>query len=645
MNLTLSMSKLYSLSKFFIALILIFFFEHTFSQDNYSEVFSSNVKNLRKSPAPISFSGSYRFLGYVRNQKNTFPGNSGKTLDIVSGDFYRQPMLLLRLKGLTKDNISFGADLMINSNYKGPSIASNSDLTLQLGLNLRTSFNTKFGKFKFSSGGVNWYRQSRLTVWGNRSFNRTSIFHRRPSTALNRTPIARYENYYKNGLIDQGIRYGSRAFQGFFFSGQNLPYKLSFKGVVGKSSLNRSSLTNSDNFTGCLRVNKKFNNKLNIAYNFLKSYASINPKTNELKQYIIHTSEFSKKWKKFSLKLETALGNYSSPEYDLKYGEAIIFNFKTSKSYKTPLDLQIYRISPQFVNLTGNFLNTTVSEVFPNISGIGTTVRTPFQSPIIGLGTYTNNRQGISINAEHSFGKFNINGGIGFFTEIDTSDAALSYRYNINTETLSRLQLFRQNWGPYNSLNTTFRNIFEEVEISDTNALGKSNFKKFFNTVEFQVKYKNMIKGHKFYIFSLSRFNSCQKKINVLPQYNLDAFISIFSQEFDFNFQLNTNTSLIFTYGIERVIGNSSTGLGDQDRTLGGSPINVLFETLGIKKFNPNNFSRNQRNRLIGFGVDYKIGKRAMLFLRHNLYKYYDPNFILNNIEGSETMLELKILF
>jgi len=61
------MSKLYSLSKFFIAIILIFFFEHSFSQDNYSEVFSSNVKNLRKSPLPISFSGAYRFLGYVRN--------------------------------------------------------------------------------------------------------------------------------------------------------------------------------------------------------------------------------------------------------------------------------------------------------------------------------------------------------------------------------------------------------------------------------------------------------------------------------------------------------------------------------------------------------------------------------------------------
>ena len=34
-----------------------------------------------------------------------------------------------------------------------------------------------------------------------------------------------------------------------------------------------------------------------------------------------------------------------------------------------------------------------------------------------------------------------------------------------------------------------------------------------------------------------------------------------------------------------------------------------------------------------------------MLFIRHNWYKYYDPNFVLNNLRGTETMLEIKILF
>jgi hypothetical protein len=630
-------------------LIIIFFYSTHFSQNNASlnSVFSSNVKSFKSSSVPISFSGFYRFLGYGRNQNETFQNINGKSLVLLSGDYYRVPMLLLKLKGLTKDNISFGADFMINSSYKGPKESNSKILTLNLGLNLRTSFKTKFGRFKLSSGGVSWYKQSRLTVWGNRTYNRRSIYDRMPQTALTRTPNVRYEKYYKNGLIDQGIRYGSRAFQGLFFSGQNLPYKFSFKGVLGKSNFNRSIFNTSDNFTSCFKVNKKFNNKFNISYNYLNSVASLDTLTDNAKKYNIHTIELTKKWSKIILNFETGIGNYSSPIYDFKYGEALIFNIKTVKSVKIPLDIQLYRISPQFVNLTGNLLNTTVLEVFPNISGIGTTVRTPFNSPIVGLGSHTNNRQGISFNAEHSFGKLKINGGLGVFTEIDTSYASLSYNYNVNAQTLSRFSIFRRNWGPYNSLNSIFRQVFENVAISDTNSTEKASFKKFFNTLEFQAKYKNTVGKHKFYIFSLTRLNSCQKEMKFLPQYNIKAktLISQFSQELDFSLELNSSATCILTYGIERVIGNSLTGLGDQDITLGGNTINNLLESIGIDKFSENNFSKNQQNRLIGIGIDYKIGKKAMLFIRHNWYKYYDPNFVLNNLRGTETMLEIKILF
>jgi hypothetical protein len=534
---------------------------------------------------------------------------------------------------------------MINSVYKGPSLENTKSLTLNLGLNLRTSFSTKFGKFNFSSGGVNWYRQSRLTVWGNRAFNRRSIYDRTPQTALTKTANFRYEKYFKDGLIDQGDRYGSRAFQGLFFNGQNLPFNLSFKGVLGKSSFNRSIFSYSDNFTGCFRITKKDLNNLSISYNYLNSFASLDTVSNDMKKYNIHTIELSKKWKKIIFKMETGIGNYSSPNYNLNYGEALILNIRTVKSIQLPFEVQLYRISPQFINLTGNLFNTSVLEVFPNISGIGTTVRTPFSSPMVDLGSHTNNRQGISLNAEHSFGKLKINGGLGVFAEIDTSEASLSYRYNVNSQTLSRLYLFAQNWGPYNSLNSTYRGIFEEVSISDTNSLGKPNFKKFFNTLELQAKYKNSIRNHKYYIFSLTRLNSCQKRINFLPQYNLQSIISQFSQEFDFSLELNSNTILILSYGIERVIGSSVTGLGDQDLQLGGNSINILLETLGIKKLNSNNFSRNQRNRLFGVGIDHHIGENAMLFLRQNFYSYNDPNFVLNNLKGTETMLELKLLF
>ena len=156
--------------------------------------FSSNAITVKNETSDIGFSGFYRFLGFVRNQESTFPNNSGKTTAILVGDLYREPMLLLKFNGMTRDKISFGTDFMINSVYKGPSEELNQSLTLNLGLNLRTSLYTDFGNFTIKSGGVSWYRQSRLTVWGNRSFNRMSIYERRPQTPLTKRTGDRTRN-------------------------------------------------------------------------------------------------------------------------------------------------------------------------------------------------------------------------------------------------------------------------------------------------------------------------------------------------------------------------------------------------------------------------------------------------------------------
>ena len=627
--------------------ILIFNFSNVFSQDQLlsNSFFSSNIENIKSNTSSISFAGSYRFLGFVRNQTKVFPNNSGKTTAILSGDNFREPMLLLKLKGLTKDNISFGADFMLNSPYKGPENV-NSQLTLELGLNLRTSFLTSFGKFNLSSGGVNWYRQSRLTVWGNRSFNRESIYHRRPQTRLTNTPQIRYENYYNNGLIDEGVRYGNRAFQGIFINGQNLPKGFSLKGVIGKTPFNRSILDSlSNNYTGCFRVSKKFKNNFNFSYNYLNSTNLIDTVNNEYRGYSINTLEFSKKWNLFSINFEAGLGNYYSPENNFNNGEALILNLSSSKKVKYPIDIQAYRISSEFVNLTGNFLNTSVLEIFPNAgsNNRATTIRPQFNSPMVGLGIHTNNRQGLSVNTQHSFGKLKINAGVGISSEIDTSISSISYRYNVNAQTLSRLYLFARDWGPYNVLNSTYRNIFENVSISDTNLNGLANFKKYFANFEFQVKYSGNLGSKKFYIFFLSRFNSCSRSLHYFPKYNLDVLISQISNQIDFNLEVSDNASLILNFGMERIIGNHITDLGDNTDS-SGSPINLI-----LNRLNPTNsivnLARNQRNRLIGIGLDYKIGKDAVIFFRHNLYSYYDPNFVLNNLKGSETMLELKILF
>ncbi|MAJ90483.1 MAG: hypothetical protein CMD08_04325 [Flavobacteriales bacterium] len=619
----------------------------SFSQDTISsqKPFSSNILSFKNPTSSISFSGYYRFLGFVRNQQETFPNNSGKTFVISSGDAYREPMLLLKINGKTKDNITFGADLMLNSLYKGPSEEFTKDLTLNLGLNLSTSIPTNHGVFNFKAGGVSWYRQSRLTVWGNRSFNRISIFERRPQTPLNKIPINRYSRYYNSGLVDQGVRYGSRAFQGVFLQAIKLPYSFSFKGVIGKSNFNRSILENSDNFTGSFQIKNTLTSNLKICYNYLSSWADTDSLIDDKRNYSIHTIELDKKWNKIQFQMELGFGNYRDPNKNLGYGEAILLNLKTSKSTKIPLNLRYYRISPQFVNVTGNFLNTSVLEVFPNVDGVATTIRTPYQSPMVGLGFPISNRQGASVNADVTLGKLKLNGGIGVFTDIDTSytSSSLSYIHNVNSQTLSRLYVFAQNWGPYNVLNSTYRGVFENVNITDTTDAGRPlNFKKFFNTVEFQAKYHNKIFGKNYYIFSLMRLNTCQKDFQILPKIGNQALISQLSEEIDFSIEISENAALVLSYGIEKVLGNSSTDKGDN---LQATSTNTFFERLGLENLYRYTEFRNQKNTLFGFGLDYKIGHNAMVFYRFNQYRYFDPNFKDNYLKGWEMMLELKINF
>ena len=261
---------------------------------------------------------------------------------------------------------------------------------------------------------------------------------------------------------------------------------------------------------------------------------------------------------------------------------------------------------------------------------------------MVGLGFPVNNRQGVSINADMDLGKLKLNGGIGVFAEIDTSEAALSYIHNINSQTLSRIYVFAQEWGPYNALNSTYRGIFETVNISDTSASGNANFKKFFNIIEFQAKYNNKIFGKNYYIFSLMRLNTCQKNINLMPKIGSQTLISQISTEMDFSVEMNEKTALVLSYGIEKILGNASTDIGDSPQA---TSTNTFFESLGLENLYRYTNSRNQKNTLFGFGLDYKIGQNAMVFFRHNQYRYFDPNFIENHLKGWESMLELKINF
>ena len=117
---------------------------------------------------------------------------------------------------------------------------------------------------------------------------------------------------------------------------------------------------------------------------------------------------------------------------------------------------------------------------------------------------------------------------------------------------------------------------------------------------------------------------------------------SQFSEEIDFSIELTEKAALVLSYGIEKILGNTYTDKGDSEKS---SSSNVFFEKLGFENLYRYTNYRNQKNTLLGFGLDYKISHNAMVFYRYNKYRYFDPNFIENHLKGWEMILELKINF
>ena len=612
-------------------------------QDDFPMEWQSSAAPLVCKPVhSVSASGFCRVLGYVRSQQEVFPNNSGKTLAVLVGDLYREPMFLTRLKLVTRDGVQFGADFMGNSTFKGPEVDP-SALTLDLGLNTSLKLRKEWGKITLRTGGVTWYRQSRLTVWGNQTFNRMSLFDRRPQTLVERQPWMRYEKYLDEGLVDMGLRYGSRAFQGVFLGLSDLPLGLQLKGVVGKSNFNKAVYEGASNFTSSWRVTKSTETGGAIAYNTLISRASLDSSSSDLRTYHLHTLESRNSLRNHVVVFEGGWGRYQESKTSMKQnGGAFFLDARATPKASLPLSFRAYRISPQFVNVTGNFLNSSVLEVFPNVAGIGATVRAPFESPLVGLGTPVNNRQAIELQANGQLLNCHVNVGLGLASEISPTDGGISYFHLVNGETISRLNLFTQAWGPYNALNSVYRRTFEVASLSDSIASDGVPFKKRFNTLEAQVKRQGKLLGRKWMLMSLYRINTAQRNWFALHRHAGHSLLKQQSLQLDLGYEVNERVVILAHVGLERVVGNDETAKGDADEP---SSSSRLWRWLNLGSREWQTMARNQTHRRLGGGLDLSLTDRASLYVRHQWYSYKDPNFILNQLSGSETLVELKLTF
>ena len=395
---------------------------------------------------------------------------------ISVGTGYREPMMLLSIGGTAKKNITFGTDLMLNSAYDGN--FENSSISLNLGTNFYSTLVSDFGKFKVHAGGISWYRQSKLTVWAEEGYLRYSLFERAPYDPLNKNAVDRYKKYYKQGAIDQDLRFGNVAFQGITFSGNSFPWwftdGVAFQGILGKTQNNIANIVSpgKDDYCFGLRLNKTNQKKDSYALNYFSSKTATDSTSYIKREYDISTFEFNLNIKKLNLFGEIGFGSYQSSTFERTYGEAIVVNLYTPKEYTLlPIQIQYARIAPEAVNVNSSFTNTSVSELVQTTvieEGGEPTIMTGFGGPVSSLGYLANNREGLSFNTELEVNDFTVSGGFGFYSELSRINSVLSYNHISTGLFLSRISYFSTGYGPYGHLNSYYRGVYENVPITDS---------------------------------------------------------------------------------------------------------------------------------------------------------------------------------
>jgi hypothetical protein len=168
------------------------------------------------------------------------------------------------------------------------------------------------------------------------------------------------------------------------------------------------------------------------------------------------------------------------------------------------------------------------------------------------------------------------------------------------------------------------------MSITDTNAMGMPNSLLGFNMLQVQLKQKVNFSLLPFYVLYVGSFGSAQEGFELLPNFSNKALLRTYYHELDAIFMLGKDLSLVSTYGKEYIKGNSAMNRGDNNDGVLGSI---------------NNDAVNQEGTLYGLGLDYRISRNTYFYVRRRWFKQEDKSFVLDNIKGTETTVELKLYF
>ena len=613
------------------------------------EIENSNAKPKKPPIQDFNISGFYRFYAQHRMLGSPYIVDrvAGETFtiagrDILVGDDTQLPELNLNISGRVSPRTSFGTDLIIWNQNNG-----NFDYFkgLLLGINLYGNFETDHGNVNIRMGGIHWHNMTAFTMRSFFGFNRFSLFERNPWDPQFKEMSMRYNEYYEKGEITQDARWANQAVQGFIMDVTELPWDLSVNLLYGKTQnagsafIDAVNITNDNpsqsfiqfyrntvpNFVYGGRIIKTID-KHKISLNTFNRRTFLDELTTMPLNNNVFTLDLDLQYKLFQIESEVGVAQYM----DLPPGEMFSMKFKTHKKLtKIPLQLHVFRISPNAKNNNGEFVNTSVTDLESAAAGgepiIGANgVLQQNGSAMLAISQMANNRQGVNLNGEFKIGSLKGSMAVGVAKEIENINSELSVGYMINSLTMARFWRwgFPANVGPYGRKSVLFRSVFQNVQLTDLSPSGEVINDKYFSNIELQLKEKFKLFGKQLHLFYLGAYNSAQPEFSPITVFTEKAYIRHYSHQLEAYYSLTTEFLFNTYVGWERIIGNYDT--------------RVNFETQR---------PLNQSNLGLGFGFDYMIAKNTGLYFRHRWFDYKDTSFPDDKFRGHESTIELKIFF
>ncbi|MCI4670310.1 MAG: hypothetical protein MRZ79_19390 [Bacteroidia bacterium] len=612
---------------------------------------------LRLNPLKkITLTGYYRFFGYGRDMTMPYPNLAPFERAYGVGDGYREPMLSLLAIGRPNGKTSFMTEMFMFTPYAG-NIEDNV-FTMNLGINFYGNFRTQHGKFGIRAGGIHWYAMSPFTMGIFQAFDLYSIFDRTPWEPVNNTE--KYEAYYSSGSINRDTRWNNRAFQGLIVEGGDLPGRMSFAFLFGKSQVNgglpgaatdplatiinpgvAGNLPTYQGFAGNIRstpnsmtgfrLKKDFKQGF-LAYNTIYNRSRLDSIQPLFQTYNVHTLEYNFNVAKLNISGEVGAGNFSLPNIENpRWGEVAMLRLKVPKDYTfIPLELQLYQVSKDFYNDNGEIQTFSNPEIQTQILGVNQVGQAAAGGALTQVGQLAHNRRGFNLFAEKAVGPFQLKAGLGIAQELDTITNELSYIHRINGLAMSRLyNPFPAGAtgptivGPYQRVITFFRGAYETVRLTDLDAgtLEPLTLKNY-QALDLALKYKTKVFKKPLYFFYLGSFMGASPNARLFPVFNDETYLHAQYHEFDLYYELFPKFILTGYYGLERIKGGVNT-------------------ELDIESLQP----RNQLGQGIGVGFDWTVAENAAFYLRQRWMNFEDRSFALDKYRGNETTLELKVFF